>query len=261
MDISPTRRKDAVRPETVQPQRIPNRHIQEVILQLEKQEIERGLGVLQGSRFLRHSAAYGHPGLGQVHDPVQHVIRHCPAVRSKDQNLVFHPGFRLQAAVDREHSVLESIRVDEVVGIAGRYLRQLLPEQSRDGVVLAVIVEDIGLETALLKEIGTAGQIVRPYPGFLRPCLVTIKPLAKTQQVQAGLVRVVRLMGGLVDDETVQTTGEGDIGRIFQVFRAIGIAFPTHAARGEGFRGDDVLAEDMGNGGGFTDIGHRHRNG
>ena len=230
-----------------------------MLLQLEQQEVERRLGVFQGGRFLRQRTADGNAGLGQIHDPVQHVIGHGPAVRSQDQHLVFHPGFRLQAAVDREHGVLEAIRVDEVVGIAGRNLGQLRSEQPRNAVVLAVIVKDIGLETALLEKIGTAGEIVRPDPRLFRPGLVPVEPLAETEQVQAGPVRVVRLVGGLVDDETVQAAGEGDIGRIFQVFRAVGVAFPAHAAGGEGFRGDDVLAEEMSHGGRFPDIGHRHR--
>ena len=155
--------------------------------------------------------------------------------------------------------MLQRVRIHEIVRVAGRDVRQLVPEQTGDAVVFPVIIEDIGLETALLQQIGAAGQVIHPGAGLLRPGIVAVEPLAVSDEVQARLVPVVRLVGGLVDDEAVQAAGKGDIGRILHVLRAVGVVLAADAAGGEGFRRDDVLPEDMGHGGRFADVGHRHR--
>ena len=156
--------------------------------------------------------------------------------------------------------MLQCVRIHEIVRIAGRNVRQLVPEQPGDAVILPVIIEDIGLEAALLQQIGAAGQVIHPRAGLLRPGIVAVEPLTVSDEVQARLVPVVRLMGGLMDDEAVQAAGKGDIGRILHVFGAVGIVLATCAAGGERFRRDDVLPIDMGHGGRFADVGHGHRN-
>ena len=181
------------------------------MLQLLEQEVEGLLVVRKRSAPLGQGSAHRNPGLGQVQDPAQDRIGHGLAVGTEDQELVAHPRFGDEVSVDGEHGPLQGVGIDEIVRIAGRDVRQFVPEQAGDAVVFAVIIEDVGFEAALLQQIGAAGQIVRPGAGLLRPGVVAVEPLAIADEVQARPVRVVRLVRGLVDDEPVQAAGKAKI--------------------------------------------------
>ena len=261
MDIGPVLRGDEIGLEALALQRFIDGHLHHQWLQLSHQQVEGLLMVVQGRCFDGQGATNRNAGLRQIQDPFQDCVGHGLAVRPQDQDLVFHTRLCLEMSVDGKYRTQQAVRVDEVVGIAVRNGRKFVTEQAGDAVVLAVIIEDIGLIATLLEHKRTPGQVVGPYLRLLRPGLVAVEPLAVTDQVQSGPVAIVRLGGRLVDDKAVQAAGKGHVGRIFQRFRAVGIGFSSGAAGREGLGRNEVLPEDMGHGGGFADVGHGHRDG
>ena len=64
--------------------------------------------------------------------------------------------------------------MDEVVGIPVRDLGKRPFEEPADRVVLPVVIEDIGLVTALLQQEAAAGEVIRPGLRLVRPGLVPV---------------------------------------------------------------------------------------
>ena len=80
----------------------------------------------------------------------------------------------------------QSVGIDEIVGITRRDGRKLMAEETGNAVVLAVIIQDVGLVMPLLQEIGTSGQVIRPDLGLLRPGIVAVEPLTVSDEKIRG---------------------------------------------------------------------------
>ena len=161
-------------------------------------------------------AGDGRPGLDQLADLLQDRERHVPAVGIERQEPIAHAGRRDDPAVFDRQPVQQGVGVDEVEAVAGRDVRQLPAEQGGDVGILAVVIEDVGDEPALLEHERAAGEVGRPGPGHLGPGLVPGEPLAEGPEPEAGDLVVDRLVDRGVDDEPVQAVGHHPVGRGFQ---------------------------------------------
>ncbi len=191
-------------------------------------------------------------GADQVADPAQDGERHVPAVGVERQQAVAHARGRRDPAVGDRQAVEQGVGVDEVEVVAGRDVGQLRAEQGRDVGILAVEVEHIGHEAALLQHVRAPGQIGRPGQGHIRPGLVSGEPLAERPEPEAGDLVVDGLVDRGVDDEAVQPVRHHPVGGRLQRLGRVG---PGVAVDGQGLGRDQVLAVDVGDRGGFADVG------
>ena len=112
----------------------------------------------------------------------------------KHQNLVLHSAWHSDKPVFGLGQITDHGRAEIVVVVAVRKGRDFLEHYSRCVVVLTVVVGDIGHETALLKHITAAGQIIRPCLRLVGPGLVTVEPLAVFSETESRDLVVNRLV-------------------------------------------------------------------
>ena len=93
---------------------------------------------------------------------------------------------------------------------------------------------DVHDAPSLLKEELAAGDVVEPWLAEFPPGLVAVEVLAPAAVRQAGFHRVIRLMGGKMDDKVVHALAESLVAHALD---QIGVVDPA-AAAGEGLGTD-----------------------
>ena len=166
---------------------------------------EFSLVIKKGSGFLR---SLSHEDGAVVHQRLefpQDLKAHRAAVVTQDENLVLHSGLGDKVISAYGKNIEDAVRIDEVEGVASGDLRKLMAVDTGDVGILAIEEENIGHVLALLEHVAASCQIVRPVAGVFGPCLVTVEPLSEYHQPHSGTMGIGRLVGTLVDDETVES--------------------------------------------------------
>ena len=111
----------------------------------------------------------------------------------------------------------------------------------------------------MLQHVATAGQIVGPCACLLGPCLVAVEPLAVLTQSQSRPFVVDRLVGALVNDESVHTAGHFQVGCVFQVAGIEAVGTADVAINGHRLGCHDGLSVEMSHRCRFADVTFGHR--
>ena len=160
----------------------------------------RGVGGL-GSGDLR---AFRDQLMQGAEDGEGHVL----AVGVEGEKAVAHAaGCRELAVFDLEH-VYEAVGVDVVEAVARRHVGGAVAEERRQVRVLAVEVDQVGCEAALLEEEARPRQVADPGARLLRPGVVAVKPLPEGPEGQAGRLADQGLVRRLVDHDPVDPVQE-----------------------------------------------------
>ena len=222
-------------------------------------QLHKGFVVVVHARGLfRKGPADGNPFLRQIDDAPQDRKGHPLAVAPEEEDLVGHAGFRNQLSLLRPDGLQESLRIDIVEVVSFRNRLDINAIKSRQRIVLPVVEQDVSHEPALLQQIAGPRQVVHPGSDHPRPGLMPAEPLPEPSQPGPRNLVIGRLMRGFMEDETVETAFHGDVGNVFQTFRGVGIGVVESPHYREGFCRGNILAEDMGGGRRFPDIGFAH---
>ena len=116
------------------------------------------------------------------------------AVRIERQHAIVHSALGRDAAVRGTQFVYQGVGVHVVEAVARRHIGSLVVKDRGQVRVLAVEVQDVGSEVALLQQIGAARQVVHPRPGLLRPGFIAGEPLPEGAKAQSRSLADQRLM-------------------------------------------------------------------
>ena len=222
------------------------------------QTLELLLVALHGRLHHRLLATNQRTCLSQFSQLTQHRKRHPVAVLIQHQHLVAHATRQGQLlAIIRQHGG-QDLRIHIVVVVPTRHRRMVVAKEARHHVVLSVIVSHIRHELTLLQHVATASQIVRPCLGLLCPRLMAIEPLSEDHQTQTRFLVVHRLMGTLMNHETVHAIRHLQISHRLQVAWIVGIGIAIHTIGSERFRSHELTSIDMRHRSRFTDVRGRH---
>ena len=216
------------------------------------QSVKLRLVIVEAEHCLGSCAAEFHALADHRGDVAQRRNGHTLGVGVEGEHLIGHPRRRGYLAVAAGQLLRQRGRVDIVVRRRRRNLGLVGVEESGNIVVVAIVVGYVGDVSALLEHITGAREIVYPRAGLLCPSLVTVEPLSVDLQSLSRNLGIYRLMGTVVDDDTVDAAGEFEVGdRLEQVGReGISQSVAVQSVGGKGFGGNQILT---------IDVSHRRR--
>ena len=97
-----------------------------------------------------------------------------------------------------------------------------------------------------LHHLATACEIICPNLCIRCPGLISVEPLAISEEAQARQVIIRRLRCGIVDDKTVQAAGHGSICNHFYIAGIVRVGALPVAIHGERFGCADILSINVG---------------
>ena len=134
------------------------------------------------------------------------------AVWIQSQYFVLHAALGDNLAVGYAEFVNQCVGIDVVKAVTGRDLRSLMLEYGCKIGVFPVEVQKISCEVSLLEHVACAREIVDPGTCLLGPSLIAIEPLSERSERQTGSFSDQRLVGRLVNDETIDSVQQFLVG-------------------------------------------------
>ena len=191
-------------------------------------------------------------GADQCVQGTEHRQRHVNAIGIEREQAVAHAGARGDGAVFDAEGVNQGVGVEVIEVVTGGHVGRFAVEERGEIGVLTVEVEQVGGEAALLEQVRGCGRGSRSRERRLCPGFVAVEPLAERAEGEAGRLANQRLVRGFVNDEAVDAVEELLVGGGLE---GGGRPGPGRLGSGHGFGGGQILAVDVGHGGGLAIVG------